>query len=196
MAEEIKEKENKIEQVTTGKVTVKKKTFWDEIKESFIVNDAHSIFSYVIKNVLVPSSKKIIADVIDDAVNVWLYPNGGGTSRRMTSSIPASRITYRDYSSVSRVRQEPVRQDEKKNQISKLIFEDRGDAEIVLGRLKEQAEAYGIATILDMYDAAGKSVDYTYDAYGWNVEEIKQGTIVRSRDGFVIDMPEARVIQK
>ena len=73
-----------------------------------------------------------------------------------------------------------------------IIFDNRGEAEIVLSKMDEIIDTYGIVTIADFYDLAGVTGDYTTNNYGWT--NIRNAEVVRVRDGYIIKMPKAMPI--
>ena len=72
------------------------------------------------------------------------------------------------------------------------MIDNRGEAEIVLSRMDELIDTYGIVTIADLYDLAGVTGDYTTNNYGWT--NIRNAEVVRVRDGYIIKMPKAMPI--
>ena len=81
---------------------------------------------------------------------------------------------------------------EEKDESDDIIFDNRGEAEIVLSRMDELIDTYGIVTIADLYDLAGVTGDYTTNNYGWT--NIRSAEVVRVRDGYIIKMPKAMPI--
>ena len=85
--------EKKIEKAISGTATVKKKGAAKKFSDVFISEDAHNVGEYVLTDVIVPFTKKLISEAITTAIDILLY---GDKGRGKGSSI-ASRYGYRDY---------------------------------------------------------------------------------------------------
>lgn len=180
-----KEQENKkIEKVTTGKVTTKPAKKTSKLRESFIADEASNLGLYLWNDVLVPTIKKTMVDLVSDSVNMLFY----GTSKQ-TKGTAASTVSYSsiykqdrfDNGRTSRTSRSPYHFDP-------IIFETRRDAEEVLSRMDEIIDSYGTVSVADMYDLVGKTGDYTSNNYGW--VQLRGAEPVRSQGGYVIDLPK------
>ena len=190
MAEE-KEVLQEEKKVVEGKVKVRKKTILEKMKESLFAEDATNIGDYIVDEVIIPATKKAITDVVSDGINMLIY--GQTSSRRPSSVIPSvSRVTYRDYSSVSTQRRPEPIQRNKVFDYGQIVFESYADAEKVLNYMNELISAYGMATVADLYDGAGVTGHYTDNRYGWS--DIRNAKIIRVRDGYLLELPPAGVI--
>ena len=75
-----------------------------------------------------------------------------------------------------------------------LVYETRADAEDVLNGMSEIIDKYGFVTVADLYDISGlPGVYYTDSIIGWK-GSIKESTIKKVRDGYVIDLPKPEVL--
>ena len=75
-----------------------------------------------------------------------------------------------------------------------LIYETRADAEKVLSGMTEIIDRYGFVTVTDLYDISGlPGAYYTDSIIGWK-GSIKESTIKKVRDGYVIDLPKPEVL--
>ena len=63
---------------------------------------------------------------------------------------------------------------------------------LLISKMDEIIDTYGIVTIADFYDLAGVTGDYTTNNYGWT--NIRSAEVVRVRDGYIIKMPKAMPI--
>ena len=69
-----------------------------------------------------------------------------------------------------------------------IVFETRGDADLVLDQLESAINTYGIASVADLYDLAGITCrSYTANKYGWS--DIRSAKVVRIRDGYILELP-------
>ena len=173
----------KVEKVVQGTVKTKKKSELRKLADTFISEDATSIKSYIILDVLIPSAKKAISDIVTNGIDMLLYGESGVRRNRSSSS----RVSYRDYYDSHRRRDDrPIRSGYTYDDI---IFDDRGEAEEVRERMDELIDAYGVVSVADMFDLAGITCQYTDNNYGWT--NIRNATVERVRDGYILRMPKA-----
>lgn len=181
---EIGEKKE-IKKVTHGVAKVKKKSGLTKFTDIFIQDDIENVKSFIITDVLIPTGKKLISDI----VNSILYPGGGGNRNNNA----ASKVHYTSYNSISANRDphysSPVR---RTYDYDTLSFATRADAEAVLMGMDEILNQYNVVSVADFYDLAGASGTYTDNKYGWT--DIRSAHIERVRDGYIIRLPRAMAI--
>ncbi len=185
------EDRKKIEKVVRGNVKLKKKNGIGKFANLFISEDAKNVKSYVFLDVLIPAVKKAISDIVTDGIDMVLYGGSGRGKKRST----ASTISYRDYYDRGRDRRfDEPRAASHANIYSydDIVFETKADAEDVLDRMGELIERYRQVTVADLYDMVGVSGNYTDNRYGWT--DISSVRSLRSRDGYVLDLPKAKVL--
>lgn len=176
------------EKVVHGKVKAKKNETrkWTDM---FISEDVANVKSYIIMDVIVPSIKKAVYDLIVGTLDMSLYGGRGGGGKRPT----ADKVSYRtDYNSVSR-RDDRFTNDRNRTSsgysYDDITLETRGEAEMVISRMDEIMDEYDQVRVADLYDLVGITGDYTDNKYGWT--NIQTARVVRTRDGFKIQMPRA-----
>lgn len=185
LATEGRSEERKVQKVVSGKVTTKKNEV-RKLTDIFISEDARNVKSYIFMDVLVPAIKKAISDIVTDGIDMILY--GGSGSGRKTK--PSNSVSYRNYyesprSSMSS-RNEPQRS---RFDYDDIVFESRGEAELVREQMVDMIERYGFVTVADMYDMADLTSPYTSNKYGWT--NIRSAEAVRVRDGYILKLPKA-----
>lgn len=183
--QERNEEKKKIEKVIVGQAKTKKKSGFGKFVSGFVADETHNIKTYLFKDVVIPTIKKTITDVVD----MILY---GGSKRSSSRSI-ASRVSYRSYYDEPRT----ARRDEPRTvqgySYDDVILETRGDAEEVLDKLNEIIDTYQIASVADLYDLVGISGNYTDNKYGWT--NLSSADVVRTRDGYQLKLPRALPIK-
>ena len=184
--------EKKITKVVNGKVKIKKND-GRKLASMFISEDAADVKSYVIMDVLIPAIKKLVYDVFTDGIDMILYGGKGGHK----SSGSAGRVSYRSYyddrSGSRRDRDRDSDLVRGRFDYDDIVFESRGEAELVRERMVEVIDNYGFVTVADMYDMADLTAPYTAAKYGWT--NIRTAEVVRVRgDGYVIKLPKAMPI--
>ena len=181
---EIEEKK-KMGTVVKGTVKTKKKTELSKFASTFISEDAKDVKSYVFLDILVPTIKKVISDIVVDVTDMILYGKAG------KSKGGGSKISYRSfYNSGSDRHDGPSART--RFDYDDLIFETRGDAEMVLEQLIDAIDRYKFVTVADYYDAANMTAPYTSNKYGWT--SLRSAEVVRARDGYIIKLPKAMPI--
>jgi hypothetical protein len=185
----------KFEKVVSGDVKTrdnKTRKFMD----MFISEDVGDVKSYIVKDILVPGTKKVISEIVKSAVDMFLYGSRGGSDDRRGTT---SKVSYRKYYD-DRDRFDDRREGEVRTRFrfDDLSFETRTDAEIVRRQMLDAVKRYGFVTVADMYDMAGSPnlAPYTANDYGWMGARIfETAEIIRVRDGrYIIKLPSASPI--
>lgn len=183
-----KEREKKVEKpVVTGKVVTRKPSTLRKLTNEFISEDAKNVKSYVFGEVLIPAIKKAISDIVTDGIDIILYGESRGRSKRST----ADKVSYTRYSDRDYRPQRDTRPAlSSRYSYDDIIFNSRGEAESVLARMDELIDTYKIVSVSDLFDLVGISDNnYMNNSYGWT--NIRNAEVVRVRDGYMIKMPRA-----
>ena len=177
------------EKVVRGKVKTKKNEI-RKLTDIFISEDVVNVKSYILMDVLVPSIKKAIYDIVVNSLDMSLFGGRSG-SKRST----AERVSYRDYGAASRRDDRSYGSTRTTSGYSydDIVLETRGEAEAVLSRMDELMDEYQIVRVADLYDLVGITGEYTDNNYGWT--NIRNASIERVRDGYRIKMPRALPIR-
>ena len=179
----------KIEPVVKSGAKLRKKNELQKVAGSIISEDAKSVKSYILMDVLVPAIKDAIEDIVTNGIRMLL--RGDTSARSSGPSAGISHISYnkaydrRDRSSLDRPRGVMDFDD--------LILPTRYEAEEVLRSLDDLIETYRIVSVADMYEAAGiRDFEYTARNYGW--KDIRRAEVVHVRNGYWIKMPNVSPI--
>ena len=177
-------KEKRVEKVVSGQVQIREKKGLNKLASIFISDDVKNVKSYAIEDVLIPSIKKAVVDIIKNGAEMIFY----GRSGRPRST--ADRISYnRIYDDRDRRRDDEPRS-RARFSYDDITVSDKGEAEAVLDRLCETVREYGAARVADLYDLLGVTSDnYTDNDYGWT--NLRNARVVRVRDGYAFDLPRA-----
>lgn len=179
-------KKEKVEKIIKGDVKIKKR---NTFLRMFLSDDVSDIKDYVIGEVLIPSIKNAIEDIVTNGISMILR---GETTKSRRSS--ASRISYRSYYE----REDRERDRERNRERSRtacsyddIILTSRVEAEEVISKLDELIDVYGVASVGDLYDLVGlSSSNYTINNYGWT--SVRSATAVRVRDGYLLKLPRVQ----
>lgn len=186
-----REEKKQIEKVVKGTVKTKKKSKLSGFTDMIISEDANSVGSYILLDVLVPSIKKAVCDIVTDGINIVLF---GGTGSRKSSSTRAGYVSYDKYSDKDRFSSSRDRSStQRRYSYDSIILESRGEAEEVLTRMEEIIEQYGAVSVADLFDLVGKTCNYTDNDYGWT--NLRAADVIRTRDGYVLKLPRVSSIK-
>lgn len=194
----------KVEKITQGAVTVRKKGAGKKLAESFLGEDGGTITSYIIEDIVMPALKnaasdivKYGVDIVKDGFNVLIF--GDKRGGRPSSSRNETKVSYNNYSKGGRdprrdsplsreSRREISQQSRSRHDFDDIVFPSRTEAEDVLFHLVELTEKYDQATVMDLYDLAGITFNFTDDRYGW--KELGRARVIPVRGGYIIDFPK------
>lgn len=174
----------KVEPVVSNPVKTKKKGFWSRVSEEFISEDGKGVGDYILIDVLVPAIKKTISDIVTNGIDMILY---GNTRRSSNNSVPAYRVSYRNY-------YDQRNNDYARPKVSQvynyndIVFQTRGDADAVLTGLRDIVTQYGLAKVADYYDLAGIDCSYTDNNYGWT--DLRFADVIRLSNGYSLRLPK------
>lgn len=181
--------ERKVEKVVKGKAKTKKNEM-RRFTDSFISEDAANVKSYILMDVLVPAIKKAVSDIVTDGVDMILYGGSGSRDGKRRSS--GNKISYRSYYDDRRDPRDRDSRAHSRFDYDDIVFETRGEAELVREQMVEMIDRYGFVTVADMYDMADLTSPYTSNKYGWT--NIRSAEAVRIRDGYILKLPKAMPI--
>ena len=184
--------EEKKEPVVIGNVKTKKKSTGKQIVESFVNEDASTIKTYVLFDIIIPYVKDMISAGFHAAIDMMLYKDGGGPRTSSGRRVVSSSSGGRDYNAISK--QKKVASAPRQQPYDELVFEERGDADQVLTVLEELIDRYSFCSVYDFFEAAGCSCDYTWKNWGWY--DLNTASIQRTTDGdYIINFPKPVVLK-
>jgi hypothetical protein len=183
--------EKKAKKVVSGNVQTKKKNEIRKFTDIFVAGDLASVGDYLLYDIVVPNVKRLIEDISVSGIRMFLHGKDGAKSSGSSYGMP--KISYRSYSDSDRRDPRSGGRDDYRARsrfdYDDLVFDSRGDAEVVLTQMDEMLDRYKVVSVLDMYDAAGVTPPYTADKYGWT--DLHDAKIVPVRNGYVIKLPKA-----
>jgi len=181
-----------IEPITSDAIR-RKKPLRKKFSEVFIAGSAKTAIGYALWEVLLPAAKETVVEVITQGVEKLFF--GESHRRRGGSTTPPSgpygHINYQGISSRSRLSSAQrvlSRQARAKHDFDEIVLEDRAQAEAVIDGLYEVISRYASATVADLYQLVGLSASHVDHKWGWT--DIRGAGVSRTRDGYVLDLPE------
>lgn len=180
---EAQETDRRADKIVRGTAKTKKKSGARRFFDDFVAEDARSIKSYVLSDIIIPAIK----DSILGTVEMFL-----GYGKRGKKRSARDTITYTNYSDVSR--RYSSRSDEPRlrtgSDFEDVIVDTKGEAEDVIAQLEAIIDTYKVARVTDLYDLVGLTAPYTGNRYGWT--DLHTAESIRMRDGsYLIKLPRA-----
>lgn len=179
-----------VKKIVNDPVKVKKTGLAKKFAKIFMAEDAKTVGSYIFTDILLPTARKAIYDIITGGAGMLLL----GDKPVQKSSIPASTVSYQSYyrnpNGTTVHTNTPVRQ------VSydwDQVEMTRSDAEMVLNEMRNLIERYGIVSVADMHDLMGITSKYTDNYNGWT--DLSMARIARVMSGnYIIELPRAMQI--
>lgn len=180
--------QKKFEKVVQGTAKTKQKSGVDRLANSLISEDVKDVKSYIFMDILIPSIKKVIVDIVSDGIEMIMY----GKSGRNRKGSTASKISYRSYYDRRENDRPATPRAISRYDYDDIVLDNRGEAEDVLSRMIEAVEEYGVVSVADLYDLVGMQHNFTDNKYGWT--SLRTASVERTRDGYWIKLPKAQPV--
>lgn len=177
----------KIEQVTSKPIAKKKQNFGTKAVAAFIGEDIENVGQYLLYDVAIPAAKNLVSDMVSQGIERLLF---GESSPRGRSGSSGPRVSYGSYSrpGMAPGNSRPASSRNRRyHDFSDIEIETRDEALLVLDRLADLIEEYGLATVADLYDLCGISTEYTDENWGWT--SARNMSVIRSRHGYMLQLP-------
>lgn len=182
----VKEDKPKVQPIAKGKT---KKNY----KSLIFTEDAKSVGSYILLDVLVPAIKNAAYDMITNGISMMLFGNNKPTNSSPTNGVRST--PYVSYNKFSRSPEPQTRRAANSGLVQEdIIFATRADAESVLMRMDEIVAQYQFVSIADYKELAGLTGSYTDNYYGWT--SLHTADVVHCRDGYYIKLPRPIPIER
>lgn len=175
--------DKKLEKVVSGEAKTRKKSEVKKFANIFVPEDVENVKSYILIDVIVPGIKNAIAD----AVSIMLFGEAGRLGGRNNKGSRASYQRYYDD------RRDDRRDYGRPRAVSgfdydDIVFDTRGDADLVLDQMESAINQYSLVSVADLYDLAGITCrSYTANKYGWT--DLRGAKVVHVRDGYILELP-------
>lgn len=147
---------------------IKKDSVIERVAKDFIRNDAKDLKRYFLYDVLLPEIRNILIGTIDS------FFNSKGISTRRDSSYYGNRSYDSYYRSSSRYsssydygNRNRDRSENRKSDYRDITIRDRGAAEKIIHKMREQIFEYGDASVADLLQFLGLDNDWTDENFGW-----------------------------
>lgn len=179
--------EKKLEKVTAGEVTKKKRSGVKRFSDAIISDDIHKVGTFVLQDVLLPTLKKGLYDIIVNSARAAFGMEAADAGRS-----PASGVTYRSYDKDYERSRRDAPRTRRTYEYDDIFCKTQRDAESLLDRLYETCQRYGSVSVADYYELAGEKGTWTDNKYGWY--DLRDAYVAGTRDGWTIRLPRATAL--
>ena len=168
------------------------------IKRAIFAQDFKDIKQGVIDDIIRPKIKDMVFELADNVMNTIscsLQMMIFGDVRR-SQNRPMDRVSYNQYAYPSRkIAPAPTPTLSASYNCDNLVYETKGDAEVVLAAMQEHLRHYPYVEVSRMYEFSNLSMpNWTSNNFGWDNLD---GVTVKKIDGdYIIDLPRAKPIPK
>ena len=193
-----------VQQVTSKPATLRKRPLGRRMAEMFTGDDARSVGGYVMFDIVIPAVKDLVFEIITGGSQRALW---GSASTRRPQAPPKSSIrtsvpggpSYIDYSGQSSPAQQGHRMSpaaQAQHNFDEIVVASRGEAEMILTRMCELVELYGVASVSDLYSMAGvTNPSYVDNRWGW--KDLGSARVLRiPQGGYVFNFPRPVPIEQ
>ena len=158
------------------------------------------IIKNVVENDIVPGIKDNTRNSIVRVVDMALYENGKSPSSSKSTTSTTNYVSYYNKQADQKKALEDAKKKEREiidNGFSNPAFHDKATADRFLNDLKEYVKKYEFISVHTLYTMRRMKIDYTWDKYIWEMEEIlaiKGPTHINNPDWpWMIDLPQPHV---
>lgn len=191
-----KASKKEVHQITSAKV--KKPSIGKEFAASFINEDVDNVKRYVLFDVIIPTIKDTILDMISMAFYSDTYSSRG---RRRGGGYYShnERTNYNSYYRGDRDRDRDDRRQStrrrRSSDIPEVIVDTHDDVRDVVAEMKELIDEYGACSVADLNDMVNLSdlTEHTDEKWGWESlpEHVRSRKV---REGYLIELPRPKPI--
>lgn len=186
--------------VVTGEVVQVQSSLWKKARNSLVSGDVgQGVWQFLVMDVLIPAAKNMVTDTVSmmgDAISEGVRQAMFGETRARAGT---GRRTIINYNQVQRRSSGPefgtiTPRARSQHDFESVILASRGEAEVVLDRLRELIAEYGVATVEDFYDLVGITGDFPDNRWGWYDLRPGIATIRHVAGGYLLALPRPRPI--
>jgi hypothetical protein len=178
-----------------GPLKTKKKSALERFSDDFFSGDAKTIKEYAVKDVLIPSFKRMLSTLVSNAVDILLFgevKNKSFPDGRSNKYSYTSYSSYYDGGSQIKTRQTrpiiPQREDYRK-----WVFTE-SDAKRALMFLRNEIANYDRVSLSKLYQFCGKTWSPADENYGWFDLSTADWHYDIDADGYILELPSPEPI--
>lgn len=178
-------------------VKVRKKPLGSKIAETFTGDDVNTVGEYIIFDVMLPAFKNLLFDVVSEGSRRMLFGATGG-GRTVASASRGGQVAYNRISAkgsgviANNTPHTMSRAARATHDFRELVFDTRGEAEVILEKLRDAIAEYDNVTVADMYECVEITAGFTDHNWGWIGNDLNQARVKPVSAGYLLDMPAPR----
>lgn len=166
----------------------------NKVAQSFFSDNLANVGQYLVYDVIIPAAKDTLSSLTKSFVDMMLY--GETKADNIQKSGSRSYVSYNGYSHSrdtrtlrdSNMNRSTARYNRRAaHDFDDLVFATREDAELVLDRMVDMLEDYGLVTVASFYNLSGVSSQHTDNSWGW--DNLGSATIVPTWNGYALHLP-------
>jgi hypothetical protein len=191
-----RERPKRVEQVTSGEVSRRRKPLGRQFKATFFGGDAKTAADYAIVHVIVPAIRDMIFETGQSLIEKIIYGDSRAGGRRRGGPISGQPGGYVAYNRMRPDDRPPMpgglgisRRSKARHDFDDIVLASRTDAEEVLDRLFDILSRFEEASVADLYELTGIESSHTDHKWGWR--SLKGAHVARVRNGgFLLELPD------
>lgn len=177
-------------------------------KDNILEKEAHGIAGFLVQEVVVPSLKEMAYSIAEEtgkailkSIKTVIFGADGGPKRKNSSGHYVSYQQYYRDKQTERDSSTFYSDDEmrdrrysahKAGRFAYEKFRSRGEADMILDNLVETLERYGMATVSDFYEFAGRPEHSKWTDNDWGWTNLSNAEVRQSPNGWYVKLPEPR----
>lgn len=161
---------------------VKKPSGGRKLRNAIISEDVGDVKDYILMDVLIPSIKKTLLEMVTGGLEMSFGGNVRDTRKKRSGTTRVSYSSYYDDDD------RPRRRRASAFDLGDVEFDTRGEAELVLDSMEDILDRYRTVTVFDYYELSGLDPRHTYRNYGW--ASLRNARVISVRGGYIIDLPK------
>lgn len=157
-----------------------------------IANKIRDIGNSLFDTIIRPAMEDNAIDFFNEGVRMLI--KGQSYDVRPTGAPKAYNAPYRNRNRrAPQQNRQRKRPQEHEHTFEDIYFDERRDAESVLGRMMERIADYEWATIGDLYSLVGVTSNFTHERWGWS--DLRHCRVIYTTEGYVIDLPDPEYLK-
>ena len=177
-----------------------KHSAWKSVRDEFISEDAPSVGNYIVWDVLVPSLRDMLGDILHGSIDV-AFGTGRGYSRSRSRRRDDTYVMYnRMYDDRSRRRRRDYDdydddyypRSRRREDPADIGFGCKEDADDILEMMLSYLERYDEVPVSYFYDKIGRTIPGNFTDEDWGWTDLSRVKVVPHRGRWYIDFPKVR----
>lgn len=172
---------------TVGKVVAKDPGTGRKLLSTFFQGDFKTVGSYIAGDILWPTIKDTMSDILHSTIDILITGDSYGYSRSRRNRKEKDRVSYNKISK-DRRRDDDREYASPRECVKEIIFEEAVDADEILDTLVTAIDDAGYVSVADYYEACNIPSNFTDNKRGW--ESLASARVKRIKGGYIINLPK------